>query len=235
MPKGGLEPPRVASHAPQTCASTSSATSARANFKNADRQFRRCRPRLSNHEHVRTRTADPYRVKVVLYQLSYALNSNDEAGAMNDEVEAFVFTSSFIALTSSLPSGRRDLNSRLRPWQGRTLPLSYSRAVPHGAERDRTADLLNAIQALCQTELRPRRTGDSREPVLDAPARPATAPTAAEKSTGAAFISQAGRPPREMFRAPPAIETTPGHASYTTENCVPQAGRAARCQRASPP
>ena len=28
MPKGGLEPPRVASHAPQTCASASSATSA---------------------------------------------------------------------------------------------------------------------------------------------------------------------------------------------------------------
>ena len=31
---------------------------------------------------------------------------------------------------SSLPkSGRRDLNSRLRPWQGRTLPLSYSRSI----------------------------------------------------------------------------------------------------------
>ncbi len=29
MPKGGLEPPRVTSHAPQTCASASSATSAR--------------------------------------------------------------------------------------------------------------------------------------------------------------------------------------------------------------
>lgn len=28
VPKGGLEPPRVTSHAPQTCASTSSATSA---------------------------------------------------------------------------------------------------------------------------------------------------------------------------------------------------------------
>ena len=26
-------------------------------------------------------------------------------------------------------SGRRDLNSRLRPWQGRTLPLSYSRSL----------------------------------------------------------------------------------------------------------
>jgi hypothetical protein len=25
-------------------------------------------------------------------------------------------------------SGRRDLNPRLRPWQGRTLPLSYSRS-----------------------------------------------------------------------------------------------------------
>ena len=24
-------------------------------------------------------------------------------------------------------SGKRDLNPRLRPWQGRTLPLSYSR------------------------------------------------------------------------------------------------------------
>src|SRR2546430_2149649 len=28
LPKGGLDPPRVPSHAPQTCASTSSATSA---------------------------------------------------------------------------------------------------------------------------------------------------------------------------------------------------------------
>jgi hypothetical protein len=28
VPKGGLEPPRVTSHAPQTCASASSATSA---------------------------------------------------------------------------------------------------------------------------------------------------------------------------------------------------------------
>ena len=44
---------------------------------------------------MRTRTADPYRVKVVLYQLSYALDSNDEVGTMNDEVKAFVFTSSF--------------------------------------------------------------------------------------------------------------------------------------------
>src|SRR4030042_4634355 len=27
-------------------------------------------------------------------------------------------------------SGKRDLNPRLRPWQGRTLPLSYSRSTP---------------------------------------------------------------------------------------------------------
>ena len=31
------------------------------------------------------------------------------------------------ALTLYTRSGRRDLNPRLRPWQGRTLPLSYSR------------------------------------------------------------------------------------------------------------
>src|SRR6267378_3400904 len=30
----------------------------------------------------------------------------------------------------NLWSGRRDLNPRLRPWQGRTLPLSYSRSAP---------------------------------------------------------------------------------------------------------
>ena len=28
-------------------------------------------------------------------------------------------------------SGKRDLNPRLRPWQGRALPLSYSREEPH--------------------------------------------------------------------------------------------------------
>src|SRR5262245_46501682 len=37
VPKGGLEPPRVAPHAPQTCASANSATSARARAKYAAR------------------------------------------------------------------------------------------------------------------------------------------------------------------------------------------------------
>ncbi len=32
---------------------------------------------------------------------------------------------------SKIWSGRRDLNPRLRPWQGRTLPLSYSRSFSH--------------------------------------------------------------------------------------------------------
>ncbi len=31
--------------------------------------------------------------------------------------------------TKEIWSGRRDLNPRLRPWQGRTLPLSYSRSA----------------------------------------------------------------------------------------------------------
>src|SRR5260221_3664354 len=33
---------------------------------------------------------------------------------------------------SFLWSGRRELNPRLRPWQGRTLPLSYSRFGARG-------------------------------------------------------------------------------------------------------
>ena len=37
------------------------------------------------------------------------------------------FLLSPFAFLLDLWSGRRDLNSRLRPWQGRTLPLSYSR------------------------------------------------------------------------------------------------------------
>ncbi len=32
-------------------------------------------------------------------------------------------------LTRPSQSGRRDLNPRLRPWEGRTLPLSYSRVA----------------------------------------------------------------------------------------------------------
>ena len=44
VPKGGLEPPRVASHAPQTCASASSATSA-FKYKNDPRTTRNDRKR----------------------------------------------------------------------------------------------------------------------------------------------------------------------------------------------
>ena len=33
----------------------------------------------------------------------------------------------FHHLSKKLWSGKRDSNPRLRPWQGRTLPLSYSR------------------------------------------------------------------------------------------------------------
>jgi hypothetical protein len=36
-------------------------------------------------------------------------------------------------------SGKRDLNPRLRPWQGRTLPLSYSRSTHTGARTQETA------------------------------------------------------------------------------------------------
>ena len=44
-------------------------------------------------------------------------------------------------------SGKRDLNPRLRPWQGRTLPLSYSRSVKDG-------DTFIEIHSGCQAKIR---------------------------------------------------------------------------------
>src|SRR5207253_2064724 len=51
-------------------------------------------------------------------------------------------------------SGKRDSNPRPRPWQGRALPLSYSRA---------TADDVITI-GLCLPSERPRRPRGEREP-----------------------------------------------------------------------
>src|SRR5208337_4865802 len=43
-------------------------------------------------------------------------------------VESFPRAARFEGGQQMTWSGRRDLNPRLRPWQGRTLPLSYSRS-----------------------------------------------------------------------------------------------------------
>ena len=51
----------------------------------------------------------------------------DEGGSMRDEKEFSFHPSSLRPHPLKNWSGRRDLNSRLRPWQGRALPLSYSR------------------------------------------------------------------------------------------------------------
>jgi hypothetical protein len=48
-------------------------------------------------------------------------------------------------------SGRRDLNPRLRPWQGRTLPLSYSRSFSHSTA-------LAHFEPNHCTRIRPRRS-----------------------------------------------------------------------------
>lgn len=47
------------------------------------------------------------------------------------------------ALIPKLWSGRRDLNSRLRPWQGRALPLSYSRLQMIILRTDKNLSSLN--------------------------------------------------------------------------------------------
>src|SRR5690349_16382552 len=69
-------------------------------------------------------------------------------------------------------SGKRDSNPRLRPWQGRTLPLSYSRprrnlSVPHGIRliknstaRSAWLKTLPASRYLRRTEAIPERQPD---------------------------------------------------------------------------
>jgi hypothetical protein len=44
-------------------------------------------------------------------------------------LKPFALSAPVLAPDSKLWSGRRDLNSRLSPWQGDTLPLSYSRSA----------------------------------------------------------------------------------------------------------
>ncbi len=57
------------------------------------------------------------------------LRRPEESGKSKGEGRKFErgFLLSPFAFRLDIWSGRRDLNSRLRPWQGRTLPLSYSR------------------------------------------------------------------------------------------------------------
>ena len=59
-------------------------------------------------------------------------------------------------------SGKRDLNPRLRPWQGRTLPLSYSRLTTQGPERKKQplcvlTPFLNKISSRQRPTLPPLR------------------------------------------------------------------------------
>ncbi len=57
-----------------------------------------------------------------------------------------------LSLTTWVPrregwSGKRDSNPRLRPWQGRTLPLSYSRLKPESSTYQK---IIESGRALCQ-------------------------------------------------------------------------------------
>ena len=52
---------------------------------------------------------------------------NDADDSRNDNARSAVDGSNRASLLRSFWSGRRDLNPRRPPWQGGTLPLSYSR------------------------------------------------------------------------------------------------------------
>src|SRR6476646_4950231 len=58
------------------------------------------------------------------------------------------------------PPRRSTVRSSSRP-AARSINAKFSGSVIGGAERDRTVDLLNAIQALSQTELQPHGEGEN--------------------------------------------------------------------------
>src|SRR6267378_520908 len=65
VPKGGLEPPRVAPHAPQTCASASSATSAREQGRSIPSTSTPAKPPDALAQPRIERVADPLAEQVV--------------------------------------------------------------------------------------------------------------------------------------------------------------------------
>ena len=84
-----------------------------------------------------TRTRDPDLGKVVLYQLSYCrikkiYNRNGEEEETRTPTSQLTLPPQSSASTNSaIPpseSGKRDSNSRPRPWQGRALPTEL---FPH--------------------------------------------------------------------------------------------------------
>ena len=75
------------------------------------------------------------------------------AGKVGFEPTTFGFGGHCTANCATYPytwSGKRGSNSRHLRWQRSALPLSYSRKIIGGDKRDRTVDLLHAMQALSQ-------------------------------------------------------------------------------------
>src|ERR671932_438239 len=97
--------------------------------------------------------------------------------------------SSLIPPPSSLSfwSGRRDLNPRLRPWQGRTLPLSYSRS-----RKENSTDKAALVK---RRRAAPKRGLTSRGPV--------------------AYFSP--RAPRGGSRLPPSEQSSPQPKGFSHE------------------
>ena len=118
-------------------------------------------------------------------------------------------------------SGKRDSNPRLRPWQGRTLPLSYSRSSNFGNYRNtrfRSSSRRLAAPALARR--RPMSGGcEGTAPIItssrEAPGtRPhqrgrRTAPRSSSASTSTIHSSASGRT-RSLRRSPRAIRSHEG-------------------------
>jgi hypothetical protein len=80
-------------------------------------------------------TAGPSRTRLRFARPTVRLRASRRFGGQPSREEWLASRSSLAQQQSEGWSGKRDSNPRLRPWQGRTLPLSYSRSNPQSTTR----------------------------------------------------------------------------------------------------
>jgi hypothetical protein len=91
-------------------------------------------------------------------------------------------------------SGKRDSNPRLRPWQGRTLPLSYSRSrrnlsVTHGFRTRQPGRACRGVQSFpLKPEATVGRTPEATPPRTGRPGRPPLLTPDPRRDVGSARI-----------------------------------------------
>ena len=101
-------------------------TQRQAHLQDSERERKGWRRGSESNRRIKVLQTSPLPLGYRALKLRYP--QNQELSTSSLEIRSHSKTPSWGGLRSDIWSGRRDLNPRLRPWQGRTLPLSYSRS-----------------------------------------------------------------------------------------------------------